>query len=54
MIFLLEAHVLSYSKRLTSYLCIRDIIKENHKQSMLFRSNRVLLGLKMGGGLQRT
>jgi hypothetical protein len=34
MIFLLQVYVLSYSKRLTPCLCIRDITKEDQEQSL--------------------
>ena len=37
MIFLLQVYVLSDSKRLTPCSYIREITKEKHKQSMLFR-----------------
>jgi hypothetical protein len=55
MIFLLQAYVLSYSKRLALYSCTRDNSKEEHKQSMTSSLvTQVLLVLQMGGGLQRT
>ena len=37
MIFLLQVYVLSDSKRLTPCSYTREITKEKHKQSMLFR-----------------
>ena len=37
MIFSLQVYVLSDSKRLTQCSYIREITKEKHKQSMLFR-----------------
>ena len=46
MIFLLQVYVRSDSKRLTPYSCIREITKEKHKQSMLFRVIRSYLAYK--------
>jgi len=45
MIFLIQVYVLSDSKRLTPYSCIRDITKEKHNKVCYLNRNQVLLGL---------
>jgi len=46
MIFLLQVYVLSDSKRLTPCSYTREITKEKHKPSMLFRVIRSYLAYK--------
>ena len=52
---ILTTSICTYSKILALYSCIRDISKEEHKQSMTSSlMAHVLLVLQTGGALQRT